>query len=305
MSAVTRDKIREIADSLGYVTNLAARSMRQGFMPLIAVIADELSTSPIGSEIIRGLDNEIRKADMAVFMTPLGRGRDLNTVVGEVSRFRPWAIAYVAMYHKIIDIPVGVREAVGVLINCRERTDSIASLVPDEVSAAVEITNHLISAGRRKIAFLNLPGLLAGELRLQGFLTCMNDQGLRVNEDWIRPAVRRTLYADRAHSLVGEHVRDLMSRTNKPDAFLCGNDRVAMEVYAALRKVGAEIPNDIAVASFDNQIDIAARLDPPLTTMALPHRAMGRMAGEILLAEQSPKHLTRCLPFHLVERNSV
>lgn len=305
MSPVTRDKIREIAESLGYVTNLAARSMRQGFMPLIAVIADELATSPIGSEIIRGLDNEIRKADMAVFMTPLGQGRNLSAVVGEVSRFRPWAIAYVAMYHKIVEIPAGVRESVGVLINCRESADGIASLVPDEVSAAIEITNHLINAGRRRIAFLNLPGLLAGELRLQGFLKCMNERGLGVRNDWIRPAVRRPLYADRAHSLVGEHVHELMSQADKPDAILCGNDRVAMEVYAALRRAGAEIPSDVAVASFDNQIDIAARLDPPLTTMALPHRAMGRLAGEILLAEQSPRHLNRCLPFQLVERNSV
>lgn len=57
------------------------------------------------------------------------------------------------------------------------------------------------------------------------------------------------------------------------------------EVYAALRRCGATIPDDVAVASFDNQVEIATRLDPPLTTMALPHRAMGRRAAEILLAE--------------------
>jgi DNA-binding LacI/PurR family transcriptional regulator len=78
-----------------------------------------------------------------------------------------------------------------------------------------------------------------------------------------------------------------------------------MEVYAALARAGLRIPDDIAVASFDNQVELASRLDPPLTTMALPHRAMGRLAMEILLAEQpEPPHL-RKLPFHLVERASV
>ncbi|MFT3850165.1 MAG: LacI family DNA-binding transcriptional regulator [Propionivibrio sp.] len=305
MSEQTRQKIKEIADSLGYVTNLAARSMKQGYLPLIAVVADELSTSPIGSEIIRGLDNEVRKADMALFVTPLGRERDLGAVIAEVARFRPWAIAYLAMYHKVVDLPPGVRESIGVLINCRERSDSVVSLVPDEVLAAREITDVLIRAGRRKIAFLNLPGILAGELRRQGFVSSLREHELAVREDWILPAVRHAFYADRAHSLVREHVTQLMSGSERPDAILCGNDRVAMEVYAALRRLGVDIPKDVAVASFDNQIDIAARLDPPLTTMALPHRAMGRMAGEILLAEPNQRHTSRRLPFHLVERESV
>lgn len=305
MSEQTRQKIKEIAESLGYVTNLAARSMKQGYLPLIAVVADELSTSPIGSEIIRGLDNEVRKADMALFVTPLGTGRDLSAVIAEVARFRPWAIAYLAMYHKVVDLPPGVRESIGVLINCRERSDSVVSLVPDEVLAAREITDLLIKSGRRNIAFLNLPGILAGELRQQGFVSSLREHELTVREDWILPAVRHAFYADRAHSLVREHVTQLMSGEQRPDAILCGNDRVAMEVYAALRRLNVDIPKDVAVASFDNQIDIAARLDPPLTTMALPHRAMGRMAGEILLAEPNQRHSSRRLPFQLVERESV
>lgn len=46
MSEQTRLRIKEIAEELGYVTNLAARGMRQGWMPLIGVVADDLITSP-------------------------------------------------------------------------------------------------------------------------------------------------------------------------------------------------------------------------------------------------------------------
>jgi len=121
----------------------------------------------------------------------------------------------------------------------------------------------------------------------------------------VLPAVGKAVYSDRAPSLVATHVHELMKGPRPPDAILCGNDRVAMEVYAALRRSGATIPDDVAVASFDNQVEIASRLDPPLTTMALPHRAMGRQAAHILLAEDRPPVGVQKLPFQLVERASV
>ncbi|MCG5479157.1 LacI family DNA-binding transcriptional regulator [Sinorhizobium alkalisoli] len=305
MSIETRQRIKGIAEELGYVTNLAARSMRQGWMPLIGVVADDLITSPFATEIIRGLDGAARASDMAVFAMTLSGRRDVASVLEEVRRFRPRAIAYAAMYHKTVPLPEEFADTVGVMINCREANDRVTSLVPDEVGAAQEITGYLIDAGRRNIVFINLPGLLAGELREAGFRRAMTDAGLDSACARVLPAVRRAVYSDRAPSLVLSHVTELMDGPNPPDAILCGNDRVAMEVYAALRRVGAQIPDDVAVASFDNQVDIASRLDPPLTTMALPHRAMGRQAADILLAGDAAPGEVRKLPFQLVERASV
>ncbi len=303
MSDDTRARIKEIAEELGYVTNLAARGVRQGWLPLIGVVADELITSPFATEIIRGLDGAARTAEMAVFAMNLNGSRDVGSVLEEVRRFRPRAIAYAAMYHKTVALPPELSKSVGVMINCREATGRVTALVPDEEAAAAEVTRHLLLAGRKRIAFINLPGLLAGELREQGFRTALAEAGL--SPAAILPAVRRATYSDRAPSLVLAHVSALMAAADRPDAILCGNDRVAMEVYAALRRVGAAIPDDVAVASFDNQVEIASRLDPPLTTMALPHRAMGRLAAEILLdGQKSPAELLK-LPFQLVERSSV
>jgi DNA-binding LacI/PurR family transcriptional regulator len=303
MADETRDRIRAIAEELGYVTNFAARSMRQGWMPLIAIIADELLTSPFATEIIRGLDNSARKADLSVFFTTIGGDRDIAKVHDDVSRFRPRAIGYAAMYHKEVALPPEIAGSIGVMINCRDASGRVTSLVPDEEAAGHTIASHLVDAGRRRIAFINLPGILAGELRERGVRAALDEAGLAPVA--VLPAVKRAAYADRARSLVQQHVSDLMAGPDRPDAILCGNDRVAMEVYAALRKTGAGIPDDVAVASFDNQVDIATRLDPPLTTMALPHRAMGRMAAEILQAAEPPEGGLKLLPFQLVERASV
>ncbi|MFB2601661.1 LacI family DNA-binding transcriptional regulator [Rhizobium phaseoli] len=305
MSEETRQRIKEIAEELGYVTNFAARSMRQGWMPLVGLVADDLITSPFATEIIRGLDGAVRAADMAVFAMTLGGHRSIASILDEMRRFRPRAIAYAAMYHKSVDLPPEFADAVGVMINCRDANDRVTSLVPDETGAALEITNYLIDAGRRNIAFINLPGLLAGELRELGFRRALDQAGIDGAGAIVLPAVSKAIYSDRAHSLVATHVQALMNGPRRPDAILCGNDRVAMEVYAALRREGAAIPDDVTIASFDNQVEIASRHDPPLTTMALPHRAMGRQAAQILLAEDRAPVGVQKLPFKLVERASV
>ena len=59
MSEETRQRIKEIAEELGYVTNFAARSMRQGWMPLVGLVVDDVITSSFATEIIRGLDGGV------------------------------------------------------------------------------------------------------------------------------------------------------------------------------------------------------------------------------------------------------
>jgi len=172
--------------------------------------------------------------------------------------------------------------------------------VPDEAGAARAAILHLLARGRRRIGFLTLPGLLAGALREAALRQTLSDAGLAPVA--VLPATRGA-YADRAHSLVAQHVDALLAAG--ADAILCGNDRVAMEALNALRRAGARVPDDVALMGFDNQAEIAARLDPPLTTMALPFRAMGRQAADILLHGAPPPEGARALPFTLIERAST
>jgi LacI family transcriptional regulator len=92
-----------------------------------------------------------------------------------------------------------------------------------------------------------------------------------------------------------------------PTAFFCGNDRTALGCYGALSALGLRIPDDIGVVGFDNQLDIALGLWPPLTTVQLPHYEMGKWAVEYLMDVKGTKgqpiqHKIDC---PLVERKSV
>lgn len=82
-----------------------------------------------------------------------------------------------------------------------------------------------------------------------------------------------------------------------------------MGSYMALKELGIQIPRDVAVIGFDNQRIIAQYLRPPLSTMALPHYAMGKWAVEYLLNENVESSLETPIQHRLacpyIERESV
>ena len=305
MSAETRSRIQALAEELGYRPNIVARGMRKGVLPVVGLVAEGVITLPFATEIVRSLDNACRVHGLSVVATNVGATRSAADGIADVRRFLPKAIVYATSYHRVVKLDSRVRRAIKLFLNCREASDDIPAIVPDERQAGRTIVEHCFARGRRRIAFLNLPGILAGELREDGFRAAHAAHGVDVVEAWLLPATRGTLYTEYAVSLVRRHVDALAGALPRPDTILCGNDRVALEVYGALRANGVRIPDDIAVVSFDNQTDIARRLDPPLTTMALPHREIGRRAAEIVTGTGPAPRPLQKIPFRLIERASV
>ena len=305
MSDETRRRILALAEELDYKTNIVARGMRQGVLPVIGLVAEGLITLPFATEIVRSLDNASRTYGLSVVATNVAASRSAKDGLAEAQRFLPKAIVYATAYHRTITLDAEVRQLVDLFINCEETSGEIPAIVPDEVQAARVIVEHCFSLGRRRIAFLNLPGIRAGSLREEGFRDAHVARDLAVTERWILPATRGARYTEFSVSLVSAHVDALMGERVRPDTILCGNDRVALEVYGALRRLGVDIPGDVAVASFDNQAEIARRLDPPLTTMALPYREMGRRAAKLVAGPRSAVPQLQKIPFRLIKRASV
>ncbi|NTJ66347.1 LacI family transcriptional regulator [Agrobacterium rhizogenes] len=305
MSDETRHRIRTLADEMGYQPNEIARGMRAGVMPIVGLLADGLVTQPFATEILRQFDNLLRGKGLTVIVTSIHGGQQTEKSIGELKRLMPQQIVYASMFHQAIDLPEAVRRQISLMLNCFDVHGEIPSLVPDEELAGYEAASHLLDHGRRRIAYLDLPGLIAGGLRADGFRRAMSEHGETVRQDWLMPATKGAFYSDRARSLVKAAIETWFDASEAPEGIICGNDRVAMEAYNSLRRIGRSIPGDVAIISFDNQVDIASRLDPPLTTMALPHREIGRFAGDIVTGRKPiPQGLTR-IPFRLVKRSSV
>jgi LacI family transcriptional regulator len=88
-----------------------------------------------------------------------------------------------------------------------------------------------------------------------------------------------------------------------PTAIFCANDQMAAGCYEALRRLELDIPADVSVIGYDNQ-PVSRILDPPLTTLDLPHAEMGRWAAEQLLGTMVAAKTVR-LECRLIERQSV
>ena len=96
--------------------------------------------------------------------------------------------------------------------------------------------------------------------------------------------------------------RRMLKRDPSIRALLCMNDRLAFGAYQAASELGLQVPRDIAMVSFDND-EVAAYLRPGLTTIALPHEDMGRMALDLLLGASKPReHL---VPMPILMRGSL
>ncbi|HWA20453.1 MAG TPA: LacI family DNA-binding transcriptional regulator [Devosia sp.] len=86
--------------------------------------------------------------------------------------------------------------------------------------------------------------------------------------------------------------RDVLSESNRPDALVTCNDNMAVGAYRAIHEMGLQIPDDIAVASF-NDISVAQFLNPPLTTVRLPSEEIGETAVELLLERVAGRELSK------------
>jgi LacI family transcriptional regulator len=98
-----------------------------------------------------------------------------------------------------------------------------------------------------------------------------------------------------------------MKHRRPPTAIFCGNDRMAIGCYEALKQLGMRIPEDVSVIGFDDE-DLASHIMPKLTTLKFPRRQMGAWAAERAMDpdhNRAGTHRIVKLECELVERESV
>ncbi|MEM9974641.1 MAG: LacI family DNA-binding transcriptional regulator [Pseudomonadota bacterium] len=100
-------------------------------------------------------------------------------------------------------------------------------------------------------------------------------------------------------------MKDLMARTPRPTAVLCGNDVLAVGALSGARALGLAVPRDVSITGFDD-IELAQIAEPALTTVHVPHATMGREAASLiakLLAGATGQSVA--LETQIVMRNSL
>ncbi len=306
VSEPTRAKVAAVMEELGYRPTFAARHIRTGRSQLFGFLTDKVTTTPFAHDLIKGAQERARQADrMLMVIDADGDDRTREQAVANLIERGVEGIVYAAMFHHEVAVPEALHEVPTVLVDSFAVGRDFASVVPDEVTGGRHATERLLAAGHRRIAMVTNDALATGYPaavgRLAGYREALAQAGVAFDPALVREGSGT---ADSGYRWANE----LLEADDAPTAFFFGTDRMAMGAYFAFAERGLGVPDDVSVVGFDDQNYIADALRPGLTTMALPHAAMGRWAIDHLLTaprgdERAP--LQWRLPCPIVERGSV
>jgi LacI family transcriptional regulator len=301
VSPLTRTRVEEAVRDLGYRPDGLARSLRTRRTQTVALLIPDI-TNPFYPAVARGLED--------------GLGASYRTFICNTDG--------ISNREKGFLEDVADRRADGVVLDSFEMTqEEIRSIVPEHTSVvrigttiindpgfdtvhtddehgAYEATMHLIDKGHRRVAMVQGPAG-AGFERNKGHLRALDESGISldaelvIGSDWTRSGGR-------------DATKRLFELQAPPTAVFCANDLMALGALDACAARGLKVPDDVAVIGFDD-MDAAALISPPLTTMSNPAYETGLLAG-VLLSDRmqgrysgAPRTVT--LPCSIVQRSTT
>jgi LacI family transcriptional regulator len=303
----TRERVRAAIRELGYTPHHTARQMRTRRSKTIGFVSDEIATSPFAVDIVKGAQLAAWEHGMLLLVVNTERDPEIErAAIASLLERRVEGIVCAAMFHRVVDPLPRLREVPSVLVDCFDAAHAYPAVVPDEEQGGHLATRTLIDRGHRRIGFVNLNPIASAAAaagRLAGYHRALAESGIPYDDGLVR---HTSTAPDQGYWLTSE----LLDLPDRPTALFCGNDRAAAGAYCAIYQRGLRIPDDVAVVGFDDQEEIAAHLMPQLTSVALPHLAMGRWGVErlieMLAAPSRPDapHAVHRLACPLVERAS-
>jgi LacI family transcriptional regulator len=299
----TRDRVWAAVEELGWRPNAMARGLSLQRSHTIGFISDEIVTSSYAGQIIQGAQDAAWAEAKMLLVINTDRNPDIERVAVEMMLERQVeGLIYATMYHRPVTLPPALRQVPTVLLDCYVEDRSLPSVVPDEVQGGRTATQALLQKGHRRIGFINnVDPIPASCGRLEGYKQALASYGVPFDPSLVRSARG---VAEEGYRCVVE----LMQLPERPTALFCFKDEMAMGAYDAVKQLGLSIPDDMAIVGFDNLEVIATNLRPPLTTIELPHYAMGQYAVRYLLDHVDGSHLDliqQTIACPLIERASI
>jgi alanine racemase len=310
LSTETATRIRVVAEQLGYTPHPVARMLSQRETLTIGVLTPQalsvVFSNPFFGAFTEGVAVAAEESGYALhFISPL-RG----SLAGALSRASVDGVVAIGLSDEHPEVE-GIRRA-GVPIVMVDSTalPDHPSIEIDDAGGARAAAEHLIALGHRDVAVLGVePPLPAPpsrpegvtDRRLLGYREAFAAIGVEIGA--ARVVLGPASIAGGSAALASVWAAGLC-----PTAILAMSDAMAIGAMHALRDLGLDVPGDVSVVGFDD-IDLAAHVQPPLTTVHQPIREKGEEAVRLLLAvvgtQPTDMPVHRWLETRLVVRGST
>lgn len=283
-----RERVQSVAAALGYVPHTCARSLSLAQTNAIGVMLPDLH-GEFYSEALRGMDGEASARGLQLLLSNM-HGDRRGTETLQFMRGRVDALILMApdidperlLTHLPTSLPT-------VLISCPDVAADHPQFRIDNAAGADAMVEHLIASGRRRIVHLSGPrGNRDAEERIAGYREAMARHGLS-------PRILTGNFEEETGTAAA---LQLIADAERADALFAANDMMAIGAMVAFQRAGLAVPDDIAVAGFDD-IPLARFVTPALSTMRvgiaeIGAEAVSRIAA--ILAGETDTDVRRIVP---------
>lgn len=298
VSEETASRVRTAAAMLDYWPNSAARSLTTSRTHALGVLLPDLF-GEFFSEVIRGIDREARRERFQILISSSHANSDEFIAAARSMRGRiDGLVAMTPDANSVAAIHEIQRSMRVVLLNPWSAVEGCDAVSIGSFEGAAALTRHLISLGHRRIATVTGPeGNIDAYDRLRGYRMAIEEAGIEADADLVIPG-------DFTEASGYASVAKILGRRPRPTAVFAANDYMAIGLLGALRDARIPVPEDLAVAGFDD-IPIAQYLSPALTTVRVDAYALGQRAVQLWMRPDAGNGVRReSLATRLVVRGS-
>jgi DNA-binding LacI/PurR family transcriptional regulator len=300
----TRERVRRVADELGYTPHPVARSLASGRTGMIATVVSLPGNAPIA---FTQIDYYVALMNAAT-RKAVGNGYAL-VVAPSTSGPETWGrlpldgVIVIDPADGDPTLPMLRRRGVPILFVGRDPNGDPGDLVVenDRAAATVSVLEHLTAAGAHRVGLL---GLRTFESFSEDAVAAYREWCL---ERGIEPSVH-TVDADSTAepAVFRDGAAGFLADDDHPDAVFCLYERQAVELLAVARELGVDVPGDLLVATIA-EMGLAASSHPGLTTLELNQDRLGEVAAALLIdvLEGRPAASVRDVPTSITVRGST
>jgi LacI family transcriptional regulator len=281
VSKETRKRVEAAIAELGYVPNTLARSLRFKKTNTLALVLPDI-TNPFWTTVARGVEDAASDRGFNVILC--------NTDESESKQAKYLTVLLQKQIDGIVLAPArSTAEPVEsiqkqgvpvVVLDRRVPCTQVDTVRGDSVRGAYRLVRLLLTLGHRRIAILTGPqGVSTAVDRVAGYRQALVETGLDTD-------VELVYYGEFTQASGYEMTQHVLTATPRPTALFAANNFIAIGSLRALRDAGLQMPEDMALVSFDD-LPQAFVIDPFLTVAAQPAYEMGHKATELLLARLS------------------
>jgi DNA-binding LacI/PurR family transcriptional regulator len=284
VSDKVRARVLKAAQRLRYRPNVLARQLKVRRLNTVGVMLPDIA-NPFLTELLDGVKQIFEQAGYTVFFTTAGRGVEQERAgLQALVDHRVDGLVIATRGTLIGDAVVKelARQNVPIVTIGRPVANAhVDCITADHYQGAFDVTTHLIERGHRRIGFIGISPEDAHTLRrYQGYEAALRKAAIAVEARYtVGPAIAPA-YATQEDGYAG--MIELAKLKLPPTAVFARNDFAAIGALRAAHALGLKVPEQMAIAGFDD-IPLAAYTTPPLTTVQQPIAEQGRIAAKLLL----------------------